>query len=139
MKWDAKRLFQILPFYNTFIEKPEIKKLSKIKLLQELPFYNELSIAKNLNAFSRYARSYKVEIVDKKDSLVQLEVSKSSIEDLIKDLLNEIKGFKYQITLAFLLSKIKTDGSIEYSSVYFNSTTKKVINSDEFGLDQSFQ
>ena len=38
-----------------------------------------------------------------------------------------------------MLSKIKTDESVEYSSVYFNSTTKIVINSDEFGLDQSFQ
>ena len=38
-----------------------------------------------------------------------------------------------------MLSKIKTDGSIEYSPVYFNSATKTVINSDEFGLDQSFQ
>ena len=137
MKWDAKKIFQILPFYNTFIERPEIKKLSNIKLLHELPFYDELSIVKNLNAFSGYARSYKVEIVNKKDSLVQLEVSKSNIEDLLKDLLNEIKAFKYQITLAVLLSKIKTDGSIE--PVYFNSTTKTVINSDEFGLDQSFQ
>ena len=107
MKWDAKKLSQILSFYNTFIEKPEIKKLSNIKLLQ----------------------SYEVKIVDKKDPLVQLEVSKSSIEDLFKDLLNEIKGFKCQITLAVLLSKIKTDGSIEYSPVYFNSTTKSVINS----------
>ena len=139
MKWDSKKVFQILPFYNTFIEKCEIKKLSNIKLLQELPFYNALSIVKNLNAFSGYARSYKVEIVDEKDPLVQLEVSKSGIEDLFKDLLNEIKGFKYQITLAVLLSKIKTDGSIEYSAVYFNSTTKAVINSDEFGLDHSFQ
>ena len=139
MKWDAKKLFQILPFYNTFIEKPEIKKLSNIKLLKELPFCDELSIVKNSNAFSEYARSYKVEIVDKKDPLVHLEVSKSSIEDLFKDLLNEIKGFKHQITLPVLLSKIKTDGSIEYSPVYFNSTTKTVINSDEFGLDQSFQ
>ena len=133
MKWDAKKFFQILSFCNTFIEKPEIKKLSNIKLLQELPFYNELSIAKNSNAFSGYARSYKVEIVDKKDPLVQLEVSKSSIEDLFKDLLKEIKGFKYQITLAVLLNEIKTDGSIEYSTVYFNSKTKTVINSDEFG------
>ena len=107
-----------------------------MKLLQELPFYDDLSIVKNSNAFSGYARSYKVEIVDKKDPLVQLEVSKSSIEDLFKDLLNEIKGFKYQITLAVLLSKIKTDGSIEYSSVYFNSATKTVINSGKFGLDQ---
>ena len=58
---------------------------------------------------------------------------------MFKDLLNEIKGFKYQITLAVLLSKTKTDESIKYSPVYFNSATKTVINSDEFGLDQSFQ
>ena len=84
MCWDAKKLFQILPFYHTFIERPKIKKLSNIKLLQELPFYDELSIVKNSNAFSVYARSCKVKIVDKKDPLVQLEVSKSSIEDLFK-------------------------------------------------------
>ena len=133
----CQKLFQLLPFY-IFIEKPEIRKLSNLKLLQELPFYAELSIVKNLNAFSGYARSYKVEMVDKKDPLVQLEVSKSSIKDLFKELLNE-KGFKYQMTLAVLLRKIKADGSIEYSPVYFNSTTKAVINSDEFGLDQPFQ
>ena len=57
----------------------------------------------------------------------------------LKICLNEIKGFKYQITLAVLLSKVKTDGSIEYSPVYFNSTTKTVINSHEFVLDQPFQ
>ena len=28
--WDVKKTFQTLPFYNTFIEKPEIKKLSNI-------------------------------------------------------------------------------------------------------------
>ena len=38
MHWDAKKVFQILPFYNTFTERPEIKKLSYVKLLQELPF-----------------------------------------------------------------------------------------------------
>ena len=70
--WDAKKLFQVLIFYNTFIEKPEIKKLSNIKLLQELPFYDELNVVKISNAFSGYTRSYKVEIVDHKDLLVQL-------------------------------------------------------------------
>ena len=138
MRHSNTKLFQIFLFYNTFIERPEVKKLSNIKLLQELPFYDESNVVKSSNAFSGYARSYKVEIVNKKNPLVQLEVSKSSIEDLFKDLLNEIKGFKYQITLAVLLSKIKTEWSIEYSPVYFNSTTKTVINSDEFGLDQSF-
>ena len=43
--------------------------------------------------------SYKVEILDKKDLIVQLEASKSSIEDLFNDLLNETKGFKYQVTV----------------------------------------
>ena len=36
------------------------------------------------------------------------------------------------------MSKVKINGSIEYSPVYFNSTTKTVINS-EFSLDKSFQ
>ena len=58
---------------------------------------------------------------------------------MFKDLLNEIKGFKYQITLSILLCKVRSDGNIEYSLVYFNSTTKTVINSDKFGLDQPFQ
>ena len=46
--------------------------------------------------------SYKVEIVDKKDSIVQLQASKSSIKDLFNDLLNETKGFKYQIIVKVL-------------------------------------
>ena len=42
--------------------------------------------------------SYKVEIIEKKDPIVQLEASKLSIKNLFNDLLNETKGFKYQIT-----------------------------------------
>ena len=109
-----------------------------MKLLQKLPFYDELNVAKSSNTFSGCARSYKVEIVDHKDPLVQFQASKSSTEDLFKDLSDEMKGFKYQITVAVLLSKAKINGSIEYSPIYFNSTTKTVINS-EFNLDKSFQ
>ena len=136
--WDVKKLFQMLPFYNTFIEKPEIKKLSNIKLLKELPFYNELNVVKSSNAFSGCGRSYKVEILDHRDPLVQLESSKSIIKDLFKNLLDEMKGFKYQISVTVLLSKRNINGSIEYSPVYFNSATKTVINS-EFNLDKLFQ
>ena len=125
-----------MPFYNTFIESPEIKKLSNVELLKELPCYDELSIVKNDSAFSGYTRSYKVEIVDKRDPLVQLKASKQSIIDLFKDRLNE--GFKYRLTLSVLLSKIKSDRNVEYSPIYFNSTTKTVIN-DKYYLDQSFQ
>ena len=51
--------------------------------------------------------SYKVELVKKKDPIKQLEASKSHIEDLFSDLLNEAKGFKYQITLKITLKKHK--------------------------------
>ena len=50
-----------------------------------------------------------------------------------------MKGFKYQITVKFLLSKYKEDGDKEFAPVYFNSATKTVINSDEYMLDKSFQ
>ena len=99
---EAKNLYQTLPFYNVLIKRPEIKKLSNIELLHELPFYDELSIKEVSKAFKRYAKSYKNEIVDHKYPLIQLEASKSSIKDIknfrtkelkSKELLNEMKGF----------------------------------------------
>ena len=36
--------------------------------------------------------SYKVEIIERKDPIVQLEASKSSIKNLFSDLLNETKS-----------------------------------------------
>ena len=70
--WDANKIFKILPFFNTYIEKPEVKNLNNAELLKELPFYDELSIVKNKTAFSGYAQSHKVQIVDKRDVIVQL-------------------------------------------------------------------
>ena len=72
--------------------------------------------------------SHKVEIIETKDPIVQLEISKPSIKDLFSDLLNETKGFKYQITAKVLLKKYKHNGEIEFAPVYFNSVTKTVIN-----------
>ena len=78
--------------------------------------------------------SYKVEIVERKVPIIQLEASKSSIKDLFSDLINETKGFKYQITV----KKYKVTGEIEFAPVYFNSLTKPVINY-RFRLESSFQ
>ena len=120
------------------IDKPKIKRLKNIDLLAELPFYNQLNIIRTGHAFSGYGMSYKVEIVDKKDVIIQLEASKSSIKDLFIDLLNETRGFKYQITVKFLLKKYKPNGEIEFTPVYFNSSTKTVINR-RYKLNKSFQ
>ena len=79
-------MFQTLPFYNVLIEKPRIKHLKNIDLLHELPFYDEFINVKISQAFKIYAKSYKIEIIDSNDPLVQLEVSKWSIKDLFEDL-----------------------------------------------------
>ena len=82
--------------------------------------------------------SYKVEIIERKDPINQLEASKSSIKDLFSDLLNETKGFKHQITLKVILKKYKPNREIEFAPVYFNSVTRTVIN-HKFNLENAFQ
>ena len=135
---DAVDYFKELPFYNKPIKKPKVKRLKNIDRLVELPFYEQLSVIKTDQAFKGYAMSYKVEIVEKKDPIVQLEASKSSIKNLFNNLLNETKGFKYHIAFKVLLKKYKLIGEIEFDPVYFNSVTKTVT-SHRFRLKKFFE
>ena len=118
--WDekeAKKFFKELLFYNALIEKSYIKRLNNIDMLRELPFYNELSIVKTSKAFRRYARNYNIEIMDTKNPSVHLTAGKPNIEDLFDDLLDEIKGLKYQITVKVFLSKYKEITDREFAPV----------------------
>ena len=137
MRWNANTIFQLLPFYDSYIEKPKIKKLNNVQLLKELPLYDELNIGKDKTAFNGYAKTYKIESVDKRDVIFQLKASEISIKELFKDLLVELKGFKYQITLCVLLSEVKSSDLFEYSPVCFSSLTKTVVG-DKFKLNQCF-
>ena len=85
------------------MKKANIKRLKKIDLPSELLFYEELNVIKTNHVFREYAMSYKVKLVDEKDSIEQLEGIKSSIKELLNDLLSKTKGFKYQITLKVML------------------------------------
>ena len=85
---DAVKYFKELTFYSKPIKKPKVKRLKNIDQLIELPFYEQLVVIKTDQAFSGYAASYKVEIVERKDQIVQLEASKLSIKNLFSDLLN---------------------------------------------------
>ena len=101
---EAKIFFKELRFYNALTKKPYIKRLNNIAILRELPFYGESNIVEICKIFKGYVRTYSIEIIDSKDPSIQLETSKPIIEVLFKDLLAEIKGFKYQITLKVYLS-----------------------------------
>ena len=67
--FDAVDYFKELPLYNRPIKKPKVKRLKNIDRLIELPFYEQLNVIKTDQAFSGYAMSYKVEIVEKKIQL----------------------------------------------------------------------
>ena len=141
---EIKRLLKEQPFCNAPIEKPEIKHLNNVDMLSELPFYDELNMINASKTFKRYARIYSIEIIKDKDGnmndpLAQLEASKPVTKDFFRDLLIEMKGFKYQITMKVLLSKQKENADREFTTVYFNSTAKTVINLNNYGLNKSFQ
>ena len=81
-------------------------------MLSELPFYDELNLLKRAKAFKKQARRYSIEIIKDKegnmnDPLAQLESSKVVIKDLFRDLIIEMKCFKYQITMKVQLNKQK--------------------------------
>ena len=90
---DVVDYFKELSFYNKDIKKRKLKLLKNIYLLSELPFCKKLNLIKKNHAFRGYAMSYKVEIIEKKDLIKQLEASKSNIKDLFSDLLNKTKCF----------------------------------------------
>ena len=47
---DAVDYFKELPFYNKPIKKPKIKSLKNINRSAELPFYDQLSVIKNISS-----------------------------------------------------------------------------------------
>ena len=89
------------------LKKTKIKRLKNIDLLFELPLCEYSSVVRTNEAFRGYATTYKVELIDKKDPLSQLEASKSSIKDWFNDLLDEMNDFKYHLTVKILLQKMQ--------------------------------
>ena len=118
--------FKEMPFYKKPIEKPKIKRLKNIDLLSELRFYEELSIIKTNHAFEGYAMSFKVEIIERKDPISQLEANKSSVSNLmLNNLLNETKGFKYQMTLKVKFKNYRPVRKIELMSQFISTQQQK--------------
>ena len=57
---------------------------------------------------------------------------------MFSNLLNETKGFKYQISVKVLLKKYTPNGEVKFPPVYFNSLTKTIIN-NRFKLENAFR
>ena len=83
-------------------------------------------------------RQWVTKLIERKDSINQLQTNKSSIKDLFNDLLNEAKGFQYKITRKNFAKKYERNGDIEFVPVYLNSTTKTVLNQSRIFFSRNF-
>ena len=135
---DTKELLSKQPFYKQPIKKLCVKKLSIHELLCELPFYDDINISRKERAFRGYAETYKVEIINNRNLSDLLSVIKNSIKNLFDELLREKRGFKYVLSTKIILKKRINDNEHKYSTVYFNSLVKTVINR-RYHLNDSFE
>ena len=112
--------------------------MKNYELLRELPFYDDINISREERAFRGYAKTYKVKIINNKRLSDLLYVSKNSIKNLFDELLREKRGFKYVLSTKIILKKRINDNEHKYSTVYFNSLVKMVINR-RYHLNDSFE
>ena len=121
----TKDLLSEQPFYKKSMRKSRTKKLTNQELLQVLPFCDDVSVLRKRRAFKNYVETYEVETIDNKSLSNSLFWSKNSIKSLFNDLLREKRGFKYILSTKIILKKHINNNETKYSTVYFNSITKK--------------
>ena len=92
-------------FHKAPIQKPKSKKVTNQELLQVLPFYDSAGITKKDRSFRSYVSTYSVEIMDRESLTDTLDLSRTSMNELLTDLLREKRGFKYFITARVTLKK----------------------------------
>ena len=134
----TKKLSSEQPFYKQPIKNLCVKKLRNFELLSELPFCDGINISRKERAFKRYVETCKVKIIDNKSLSDSLYVTKNSMKNLFGELLREKRGFKYVLSTKIILKKRINDNEHKYSTVYFNSLIKTVIN-QRYHLNYSFE
>ena len=114
-----KILNEIAPYYR-----PETIREFRRKL-KFIP--KDITITELRNALRGYVQSYEVPIVNSYDPSIQLNNTRKAIFDLLKRLLKDKRGFKYNTTLRVRLSKRKENETI-YQEPYFNAGPFTVTN-----------
>ena len=82
------------------------KRLTKSKALSNiLSFYDSVGILRSQHAHKGYAKTYNVEVTDRISLSDSLFLAKGSINDLLKDLSQEKRGFKYNLLATITLKR----------------------------------
>ena len=83
-----------------------------------------------------YAITYSVKILNGFNPELQLKDIENAIRNKLIDLLTELKGFKFMMTLVLEFKKIESDDKTIYNMFCLNSKSEKTIN--ERDIDNVF-
>ena len=137
-KLTKKQLSEALPFPPKRKKRP--KRLSKHQILQNiLPFYDSVGILRREHAHEYYAETYNVEVTDKISLADSLFLAKSSIINLFKDLLEQKRGFKYNLLATITLKRWNNAITrFDIETIHIKSKAITVIN-QRFNLNSAFE
>ena len=100
--------------------------------------YKNAKITELSHAYRGYASTYNVKVFNFFDPERQLKDTESAIRNKLKDILPEVKGFKFMMALVLEFKKIESDDETKYSMFYLLWRAETIINeSDIDGLLES--
>jgi len=91
-------------------------------------------IAQTEKALKGYTKSYEIEVRDEMDPLKQLNITKIGVEYELKKQLEQLKGYKFVLTL-----KVTFEKTEQIKTAYFNSQPQMVLNEKDIDLSQANQ
>ena len=94
------------------------------------PQHNKPTFTQRAQALKGYTISYEVGLTNTLDPLIQLQSTRLVIENNLKKVLNDMKGFKFNEVLKITFEKQKGDELIE-KTAYFNGKVQTIINDKE--------
>ena len=133
-----EQLSDVLPFSPK--RKKRSKRLTKYQILSNvLLFFDDVGISRKERAFRGYAETYNVEVMDTESLDDSLFLAKRSINDFLRDLLEEKRGFKYNLLAAITLKRWNNAINMyDIQKIYIRSDAMTVTN-QRFNLNAAYE
>ena len=89
---------------------------------------NYIKITKRKHACKGFTSTYNVEILSYFNPELQPKNTESAIKNELKDLLSELRGYKFVTTVVLVFKKIESDDKTKFHSFYSGSKVEIIIN-----------
>ena len=99
-------------------------KQKREKFLKE----KNVKLTKREHAFSS---SYNFEILNSYNPELQLKDTESAIKNKLKQLMTELRGFKFVTTLVLVFKKVESEDKTKYGTFYSNSKAEIIVNESD--------